>query len=72
MTVSKVGDTGFECMGTIVTTTAQTLADDTVLTLVNMAKKWKVSGRVVIKQFPSSDTLVYMDLDNILVPGTQS
>ena len=58
--------------GTIITTTAQTLADDTVLTLVNMAKKWKVSGRVVVKQFPSSDTLVYLNLDTILVPGTGS
>ena len=58
--------------GTIITTPAQTLADDTVLTLVNMAKKWKVSGRVVVKQFPSSDTLVYLNLDTILVPGTGS
>ena len=58
--------------GTIVTTTAQTLEDKTVLTLVNMAKKWTVSGRVVIKQFPSSDTLVYLNLDTILVPGTGS
>ena len=58
--------------GTIITTTAQTLADDTVLTLVNMAKKWTVSGRVVIKQFPSSNTEVYLDLDTILIPGIQS
>ena len=58
--------------GSITTTVAQTLADNTKLTIVNQAKAYTISGRVNINKFPASNTQINLNLDNLLLVGTAS
>ena len=58
--------------GSITTTVAQTLAAGTKLNIIGCAKKYKLTGRAIVKKFPTSDTTIYLDADDLLRLGTAS
>lgn len=58
--------------GSITTTVAQTLVDGTKLHVIGCASEYKLTGRAVIKKFPSANTTIYCDLSDLLRLGTAS
>lgn len=58
--------------GTIVTTTAQTLAANTVINIIGSSDTYTVKGSITVNSFPSASKTIYLDLDEILTLGTAS
>ena len=58
--------------GDVVVTVAQTLDAGTVLNVEGSSNKYTVKGSITINKFPTSNTTVYLDLDDILTLGTAS
>ncbi len=58
--------------GTIVTTTAQTLAALTVINIIGSSNTYTVKGSITVNSFPSAGKTIYLDLDKILTLGTAS
>ena len=65
--------TAVHATGTPLTTTgAQTLKDGQVLSLSGVTDKITVTGSLKISSFPTSDTVIYLDIDKVFVLGTTS
>ena len=58
--------------GSITTTVAQTLVAGTKLHVIGCASEYKLTGRAVIRKFPSANTIIYCDLGDLLRLGTTS
>ena len=58
--------------GSLEMTSAQTLTDKTKLTIIGCALKYTITGKALIKKFPTANTTVYLDLDKLLSVGTAS
>ena len=56
--------------GALELASAQTLADNTKLTIIGCALKYTITGKALIKKFPTANTTVYLDLDKLLSVGT--
>ena len=58
--------------GNIVSTVAQTLLSGTVLNIVGCSNSYTLTGKITIEKFPTSNKIIYLDLDKILRVGTAS
>jgi len=58
--------------GTITMTTNQTLVENTKLTAINVAKKYTITGKAIVKKFPSSNTVIYLGLSRLFRVGGAS
>tara|TARA_R100000988_G_scaffold103520_1_gene83184 strand:+ start:7885 stop:9186 length:1302 start_codon:yes stop_codon:yes gene_type:complete len=55
--------------GGLVMTSVQTLTDKTKLTIIGCALTYTITGKALIKKFPTANTTVYLDLDKLLSVG---
>ena len=64
------GGGGLANDGEMVVQQAQTLKAKTVLTFTGSYQKVTITGDLKINQYPSSNRIIYLDLDKFLTPGT--
>ena len=67
-----IGVTVSDGAGSLELTTNQTLTDKTKLNIIGCALTYTITGKALIKKFPTANTTVYLDLDKLLSVGTAS
>jgi hypothetical protein len=58
--------------GYLILTTNQTLIEGTVLSIINSSNSYTLTGDITINKMPTSNKIIYLDLDKILTLGTSS
>ena len=56
--------------GSLVMTVAQTVQSGTKLYIDGSSKKVNIKGTIIVTKFPTSDQIIYLNIDNIFTPGT--
>tara|TARA_R100000700_G_scaffold40040_1_gene54489 strand:+ start:1325 stop:2617 length:1293 start_codon:yes stop_codon:yes gene_type:complete len=54
----------------ITVTSAQSLADNTILTFVNCANTARITGKITVLRMPVNDVTITLDLENIVLSST--
>ena len=54
----------------ITVTSAQSLADNTILTFVNCANTARITGKITVSKMPVNDVTITLDLENIVLSST--
>ena len=58
--------------GSMVMTEQQTLKDRTKLYIDGCGEEITLKGKIYITKYPTADTIIYLDVDSFISPGTAS